>query len=81
MKLERLSPSMSVLNYENGVLVLFSYETPVAAIVHRNGDGFEYIKSEKFISKTTSNHVKKWLKGHEARVVPHAEIEKLLEDK
>ena len=76
MKLERLGPSMTVLHLQNGFNVLFSYEIPVAAWVGHDG----YIKSDKFVSRTSADHVTKWLKGNTVQVVPHDEIAKLIEE-
>jgi len=80
-KLERLGPSATVLRYNTGTEILYSYETPVAAFVatgpKESGAG-EWIKSEKFFSRTTSKHVGKFIpKGVKAAAVPHAEIERI----
>ena len=40
----------------NGVKVLFSYQTPVAAWI--NG---EYFKTDKKYSKTTTKHINNWV--------------------
>lgn len=47
----------------NGVRVLFSYQTPVAAWI--NG---EYFKTDKKYSNTTTKHINKWV--HLASVKP-----------
>jgi hypothetical protein len=60
MNLIPVAPNMNELVFErNGNLykVLFSYRTPVAAVL--NGDHF--YQTEKKWSNTTSRHVKKWL--------------------
>lgn len=45
---------IDVANYQ----ILFSYNTPVACVDTRTGNGY---KTEKFWSKTTSRHINKWL--------------------
>ena len=40
----------------NGMKVLFSYQTPVAAYI----DG-EYFRTDKHYSSTTTKHINKWL--------------------
>mgnify|MGYP001570317725 CR=1 FL=1 len=72
MKLERLGANSSIISMNDGTTVLFSYETPVAA--YKNG---EYLKSVKFHSRTTNQHIAQWLNGQEARVVPQAEIDRI----
>ena len=42
----------------NGAVVLFSYDTPVAACI----DG-EYFKTSKKWSMTTSKHINNWCRG------------------
>ena len=53
-------------------IILFSYKTPVAAVV--NG---RTIRTSKFYSTTTSRHINKW-GAKDADVVPQQEIEELL---
>lgn len=55
--------------------VLFSYKTPVAAWVSGRG----YLRTAEHFSKTTSKHINRWLDGAIAQVVPHSEIEKLVD--
>lgn len=42
--------------------ILFSYNTPVAAYVEKEGCCFVY-KTEKKWSNTTTRHINTWLKG------------------
>lgn len=66
MKLKQLGANMTELHLNNGTIVLFSYETPVAAF---NLMGFTngcqtrcaVIKTNKKWSRTTSKHITKWL--------------------
>lgn len=81
MKLIKLGPNMTELEYADGTRVLVSYETPVAALIPRsNGEtAGGWKKSDRFFSRTTSAHISKWLEGVKAETLPHAEIAALVE--
>lgn len=66
MKLKSLGANQTEVDF-NGNLVLFSYETPVAAYV----DGAFYRTEEKY-SVTTSRHINKWLDGAKAETKPQS---------
>jgi hypothetical protein len=72
IKLTQLSKNVTEL-FINGTTILYSYETPVAAVA----DGQLLRTSQKF-SNTTSRHINQWLNGMEATVVSQEEIEKLV---
>lgn len=57
------------------ITILFSYNTPVAALV----PGIGWIKTDKKYSKTTTKHINSWL-GDKlyVNVVPQAYIDSLL---
>lgn len=57
MKLKVIGPNQTELD-TGKALVLFSYNTPVAAII----DEVAYKTNKKF-SKTTSKHINEWLAG------------------
>jgi hypothetical protein len=57
LSIKSLGSNMTELS-ANGMHVLFSYETPVAAWI--NG---QYYKTSKKWSKTTTRHINKWLDG------------------
>lgn len=59
MKLIPLRANMTELQLENGTRVLFSYQTPVGAIVNEDGVFHQY-KTEKKWSMTTSRHINQW---------------------
>ena len=61
MKLKSIASNMTELHFSSYV-VLFSYETPVAAYVA--GEGY-YRTSAKY-SATTTRHINKWLDGVKA---------------
>lgn len=73
MKLKPLGSNQTELTLNNGVTVLFSYQTPVAA--HIPGRGF--VRTEQHYSKTTTGHINKWLAGAKADKVPQETIETL----
>lgn len=52
----------------NGLSVLFSYDTPVAAQLPSG----RYVKTEEYHSRTTSRHINKWLNGSEAQREPQS---------
>lgn len=72
MKIKQVGSNMTEL-HKDGIVVLFSYETPVAAYI----DG-ECVRTEEFYSPTTTRHINKWLAGVKARTVPQQTIEDLL---
>jgi len=65
LKVKPIGSNMTELHTDQHV-ILFSYETPVAAL--RKGD-HEYLRTDKFWSQTTSRHINKWLQGVEAQTV------------
>lgn len=62
MKLHKITPNLKELIKDNGVTILFSYKTAVAA--HIEGKG--YFKSNKFYTMTTAQHIGKWLRDNDA---------------
>lgn len=61
--------------HKSGMVVFFSYETPVAAMLPSG----RYIRSEQKYSRTTTKHVNQWLQGvTSAETVPQAQIDALL---
>lgn len=68
MKVNPIGPNQTELTLDGGnVLVLFSYQTPVAAFV----DGKAFKTSKKF-SRTTSRHISAWFDGEDAEEKPQA---------
>ena len=65
MKLTPIASNMTEVDMGD-VVVMFSYSTPVAALV--KGDG--YYRTEKKWSMTTSRHINKWLNGIKASEAP-----------
>tara|TARA_Y100000361_G_C11084426_1_gene302909 strand:- start:496 stop:723 length:228 start_codon:yes stop_codon:yes gene_type:complete len=56
MRIKPIASNQTELHMEDGTVVLFSYETPVAAYLPECG----YVKTSKHWSKTTSRHINKW---------------------
>lgn len=72
LKLKPLGANQTELQLDDN-LVLFSYQTPVAAWVRGRG----WLRTDTKYSKTTTKHINKWL-GAAGAVVPQAEINALL---
>lgn len=74
MKLSPIGSNQTQLSLENGVEILFSYSTPVAAFIPGRG----WVRTDKYHSKTTSAHINKWIpEDVDAAKIPQAELDKL----
>jgi hypothetical protein len=73
MKLSKLGPNTTELDLANGITVLFSYKTPVAALVPGRG----FIKTATKYSVTTSKHINQWLEGVKHETVDQSELDAL----
>jgi hypothetical protein len=62
MQLKPIGPNVTELHVGNAV-ILFSYETPVAARI-----GGQYYVTSKRYSNTTSRHISKWVGGSGSEV-------------
>jgi len=56
MKLQPIGANQTVLRFDDKS-VLFSYQTPVACIIHDTA-----YRTDKHWSKTTTKHINQWLK-------------------
>ena len=65
MQLKPLGNNQTQIETKNGV-ILFSYETPVAAILHDNGLNPKAYRTSSKFSNTTTKHINKWLNGRDA---------------
>ena len=74
MKLRRIGANQTVIMYNNGSEVFFSYDTPVAA----KTENYNYFRTEDFYSKTTSRHINKYLDGVIAKKVTQQTINNLV---
>jgi hypothetical protein len=57
MKLKPIGENQNEVELPNGVTILFSYRTPVAA--HIPGSG--YVKTDRSWSRTTSKHINQFI--------------------
>ena len=74
MKLRQLKPNQTELTLNDGTVLFFSYQTPVAAFTPKQG----YIYTEKKYSVTTSRHINQWLDGIDlVTPVPQSELDAL----
>ena len=77
MKLKKIGSNQTELS-NSGLVVLFSYETPVAALLPSG----RYIKTGSKYSTTTTKHVNIWLKGvfSDVETVEQSFIDGLIEE-
>jgi hypothetical protein len=75
LKLIPIKANMNELRLPNGAVILFSYQTPVAA--QRAEGGF--VRTAQHYSPTTTRHINQWLEGRKAEEVPQAEINAMVE--
>ena len=64
MKVRNIGSNQSEIEHYNGVRVLISYSTPVAAFVPGTG----YVKTDESFSPTTSRHINRWTDGRGTKV-------------
>jgi hypothetical protein len=57
MKIKPVGSNMTELEGADGITILFSYQTPVAAFVPGKG----FMKTDKFFSSSTTKHINKWI--------------------
>jgi hypothetical protein len=76
MKLRTIGSNQALLEFKNGLTILFSYESPVAAFVPNEG----YEQTDKFISRTTQQHIQRWVGKEACKVVPQSQIAARLND-
>lgn len=76
MQLKTLGPNKTVLKFNNGLEIFFSYETPVAGYEPNNG----FFRAKKYYSVTTSKHINEYLNGAKdrARELEEHEITRII---
>lgn len=74
MKLKKLGNNVTLVKFDT-CEVLYSYETPVAAMRYSD---HEYLRTNQFWSVTTSRHINQWLQGVTAHEVPQSYFETLV---
>ena len=58
MKLHSFATNRTLLTFDDGTEIFFSYETPVAGYSNKLG----YVKTNTWYSSTTTRHINKYLK-------------------
>ena len=79
MKIKQVTVTSTQVSLADGTEVLFSYSTPVAALVPGKG----WIRTEQFYSTTTSKHINRWFAENkstaaEVATVPQWEVDQLV---
>lgn len=60
MTLRQIKPNMTEVNLNDNLIILFSYQTPVA-VRRDEGLGFVFYRTNKKWSATTTRHINLWL--------------------
>ena len=74
LKLKPIASNMNLIDTPD-YLVLFSYATPVACYDKKT---YDYFKTDKKWSMTTTRHINKWLDGVQAQPMPQDYFDNLL---
>jgi hypothetical protein len=79
MKVQQVTTTSTQISLADGTEVLFSYSTPVAALVPGKG----WIRTEQFYSTTTSKHINRWFAENnstaaEVASVPQWDLDQLV---
>lgn len=73
MKIRNIGSNQTELHVD-GAVVLFSYETPVAAQLAEGG----FVRTSQKLSVTTSKHINQWLGGRKAESVDQSVLDQLV---
>ena len=76
MKLHSFATNRTLLTFDDGTEVFFSYQTPVAGYSNKLG----YVKSKQWYSSTTTRHINKYLGDLKHTVVSQSVIDDLLKE-
>lgn len=74
MNLKQLKANQTELHLDNGTVIFFSYNTPVAAQLAEGG----FVRTNKKWSVTTSKHINQWLEGVNAKGVAQEFLDSLI---
>jgi hypothetical protein len=79
MKVKQVTTTSTQVSLADGTEVLYSYSTPVAALVPGRG----WLRTNEFHSVTTSKHINRWFRENKAdgavvAVVPQWEVDQLV---
>ena len=88
MEIRPLAKNAFVVALRSGVRILYSYGAPVAVFDPRPSSAGAwrdkrapgYLRSEWYVSNTTSAHVAEFSRGNTTRAVPHDEILKIAQE-
>ena len=75
MKLHSFATNRTLLTFDDGTEVFFSYSTPVAGYHPDLG----YVRTKDWYSSTTTRHINKWLSNVESTEVAQHVINNLAE--
>ena len=76
MKLHSFATNRTLLTFDDGTEVFFSYQTPVAGYSKELG----YIKTKSWYSSTTTRHINKYIDDKPHTVVSQSVINDLLKE-
>jgi hypothetical protein len=77
MRVKQVTVTSTQISLADGTEVLYSYSTPVAALVPGRG----WMRTEQFYSVTTSKHINRWLAencGGTVQSVPQWDLDQLV---
>lgn len=74
MKVKSLGANKTTIEFDNGIIVFISYETPVACYIPLEG----YFKTTTKYSRTTTKYINQWLSGVKAEEVKQSVIDNLI---
>lgn len=77
MRLKQVTNTSTEVELADGTCVLFSYSTPVAALVPGKG----WLRTEQHYSTTTTKHINAWLDKHcggTVHTVPQWDLDQLV---
>ena len=74
MKLHSFATNRTLLIFDDGTEIYFSYETPVAGFSNKLG----YVKTRQWYSSTTTRHINKYLDDNFALNVEQDTINNLI---
>lgn len=79
MQLKPIKANMTELKLNGGLTILFSYRTPVTC-KWTNGSVYQFFRTEKKWSPTTTRHINKWLDGNAAMFKPQEYFDNLVSE-
>ena len=74
MRIVKMECNQVVVEFDDGLKILFSYKTPVAGFK----PGLGYFQTDRFYSSTTNKHIYTYLGRVEPTIIPQWEIMELV---